>query len=497
MSEMMLRRPLMGTCMLLSLLLSGCASVGPDYEEPEVDVKSAWLDIDKPQISGDVPEEPKWWSNSFNDPDLDRLIEMALADNLTVRSAGLRVLQSQQQLAIAIGSQYPQQQQATGSASRQKASGTTFNNYSLGFNLAWEVDFWGRFRRQVESASAGLDASVADYDGVVLSLVSQVAQNYILIRTFQERIKSNRENIDLQEQALTITQVKFDAGAVSELDVDQAESLLYNTKATVYSLETSLQQLKNSLAILLGKPPHDLNYLFTDGVEIPTAPANVALGMPQDLLRRRPDVRSAERGLAAQSAQIGFAVSELYPHFTIGGSIGTSAFSTSEMFNKESTTWSLFGLFEWDVFNYGRLKSNVRLQDARFQQLLVDYQNTVLVAQGDVENTIVAYLNSHEQLEAYRIAAAASQRSVDVATIQYQEGSITFNTLITTLAANTQQQDLLSATQGSVATSLVQVYKALGGGWEIRNGQDPVDLLPDAMKAEMRERTGAWKGVLN
>ena len=494
---MMFSRPLAGTCILLSLLLGGCASVGPDYQEPEVDVESAWLDIEEPQVSGDIPEDPQWWSSSFHDPDLDRLIETALAQNLTVRSAGLRVLQSQQQLAIAIGSQYPQQQQATGSASRQKESGTTFNNYSLGFNLAWEVDFWGRFSRQVESASALLDASVADYDGVVLFLVSQVAQNYILIRTFQERIKVNRENTRLQQEALTITRVKLDAGAVSELDVDQAESLLYNTKAVVFSLETSLQQLKNSLAILLGKPPHDLNYLFTAGVEIPTAPANIALGMPQDLLRRRPDVRSAERGLAAQSAQIGFAVTDLYPHFTIGGSIGTSALSTGDLFETDSNTFSLFGMFEWDLFNYGRLKSNVRLQDARFQQLLVDYQNTVLVAQGDVENTIVAYLNSHGQLKAYRMAAAASQRSVDVATIQYQEGSITFNTLISTLATNTQQQDLLSSTQGSVATSLVQVYKALGGGWEIRNGQNPVDLLPEPMKAEMRERTGAWEGVLD
>ena len=494
---MMFSRPLAGTCILLSLLLGGCASLGPDYQEPEADVESAWLDIEEPQISGDVPEDPKWWSSSFHDPDLDRLIETALAQNLSVRSAGLRVLQSQQQLAIAIGNQYPQQQQATGSASRQKQSGTTFNNYSLGFNLAWEVDFWGRFSRQVESASALLDASVADYDGVVLSLVSQVAQNYILVRTFQERIKVNRENTRLQQEALTITRVKLEAGAVSELDVDQAESLLYNTRATVFSLETSLQQLKNSLAILLGKPPHDLNYLFTAGVEIPTAPAIIALGMPQDLLRRRPDVRSAERGLAAQSAQIGFAVTDLYPHFTIGGSIGTSALSTGDLFESDSNTFSLFGMFEWDLFNYGRLKSNVRLQDARFQQLLVDYQNTVLVAQGDVENTIVAYLNSHEQLEAYRMAAAASQRSVDVATIQYQEGSITFNTLISTLAANTQQQDLLSATQGNVATSLVQVYKALGGGWEIRNGQDPVDLLPELMKEEMLERTGAWEGVLD
>jgi outer membrane protein TolC len=241
--------------------------------------------------------------------------------------------------------------------------------------------------------------------------------------------------------------VKFDAGAVSELDVDQAESLLYNTKATVYSLETSLQQLKNSLAILLGKPPHDLNYLFTDGVEIPTAPANVALGMPQDLLRRRPDVRSAERGLAAQSAQIGFAVSELYPHFTIGGSIGTSAFSTSEMFNKDSTTWSLFGLFEWDVFNYGRLKSNVRLQDARFQQLLVDYGS--FPALGRCRDHSVPGRLDH-----------------------------------------VQHPDHHAGSQYPAAGS------AVGNPGE-RGHQPGAGLQGAAMKAEMRERTGAWKGVLN
>jgi NodT family efflux transporter outer membrane factor (OMF) lipoprotein len=442
-------------CILLSLLLSGCIKLGPDYQAPEVDVEPAWLDIAEPQITGDVEDDPQWWTNAFHDPELDRLIEMALEQNLTVRSAGLRVLQSQQQLAIAIGSQFPQQQQATGSASRQKQSAAIFENYSLGLNLAWEVDFWGRFRRQVESASAELDASVADYDGAVLTLVSRVAQNYILVRTFQERIEVTRENIRLQEESLRIAQAKFDAGAVSELDVDQAETLLYNTKATVSSLETSLQQFKNALAILLGRPPHDLNDLFTAGVDIPAAPPEVALGMPQDLLRRRPDVRGAERRLAAQSAQIGVAVTDLYPHFTIGGSVGTSALSTGDLFKDDSETWSLFGLFEWDLFNYGRLQSNVRLQDARFQQLLVDYQNTVLVAQGDVENAIVAYLKSHQQLNAYRIAAAASQRSVEVATIQYQEGAIDFNTLITTLASNTQQQDLLKVTQGSVSANLV------------------------------------------
>ena len=482
--------------LFLAILISGCSVLGPNYTRPEAAVESNWLEIEDPLITSEPPADPKWWKTAFQDPDLDQIVETSLQQNLTLRSAGLRVLQSQQQLAIAIGNQFPQQQQASGSASRQKSGGLTFDNYSLGFNLGWEADFWGRFRRQVESASAELDASVAGYDGALVSMVSQVAQNYILIRTYQNRLEVARENIKLQEESLRIARAKFDAGEVSELDVDQAESLLNNTKATVSSLEVSLQQFKNSLAILLGKPPHDFNSLLGEKSGIPAVPADIALGMPQDFIRRRPDIRTAERQLAAQSAQIGFAVTELYPHFSIGGSIGTSAINTGDLFDNESETWSLFGMFEWNIFNYGRLKSNVRLQDALFQQLLVDYRNTVLQAQGDVENAIVAYLKSHEQLASYKLAADASQRAVDVATIQYQEGAVDFNTLINTLSANVQQQDLLSSTRGSVATNLVQVYKALGGGWEIRENKDPVDLLPAAMKEEMRERTKVWDGVL-
>jgi NodT family efflux transporter outer membrane factor (OMF) lipoprotein len=483
-------------CLVLTLLIGGCMSLGPDYQRPETTVETDWLETGDSRVTSETATDPKWWESAFQDPELDKLVEAALQQNLTLRSAGLRVLQSQQQLAIAVGNQYPQQQQATGSASRQKDSDVIFNNYNLGLNLGWEVDFWGRFSRQVESASADLDASVANYDGALVSMVSQAANNYILIRTYQERIEVARINIKLQAESLRIAQAKFDAGAVSELDVDQAESLLNNTKATISTLEVSLQQFKNALAILLGNPPQEFNGLLSEKGTIPAAPADVALGMPQDLVRRRPDVRAAERQLAAQSAQIGFAVTELYPHLTIGGGIGTSAMESGDLFESSSETWSLFGAFEWNIFNYGRLQSNVRLQDARFQQLLVDYNNTVLQAQGETENAIVAYLKSHEQFKSYALAAAASQRAVDVATIQYQEGAIDFNTLITTLNANQQQQDLLKATQGSVATNLVQVYKALGGGWEIREDRDPVDLLPASMKDEMKERTNAWNGVL-
>jgi NodT family efflux transporter outer membrane factor (OMF) lipoprotein len=476
-------------------MLSSCSALGPDYTQPSVPLGGNWLEIDAPALTNESAA-PQWWHSAFLDPDLDRLIEEALQENLTVRSAGLRVLQAQQQLAIAIGNQYPQQQQVTGSASRQKESGITFSNYNVGFNVSWEVDFWGRFKRQVESASAELDASVANYDGAVVTLISQIAENYILFRTFTDRLKVANYNIKLQESSLNIARVKFNAGEVSKLDVDQAESLLNNTKATVYSLEISLQQAKNALAVLLGKPPQDFNYLFDKQKGIPDVNPTIALGIPQDLIRQRPDIRFSERQLAAQSARIGFAESELYPHFAIGGSIGTSAFNTNDLFKNDSQVWSLAGIFEWNIFNYGRLKSNVRLQDALFQQLLVDYMDVVLQAQGDVENSIIAYLKTHQQLVSYQLAAEASQRAVDASEIQYLQGEIPFNTLLTTLGTNVQQQDLVAATRGNTSINLVQIYRALGGGWQIRQDRDPVELLPVEIKEEMRKRTGAWNGIL-
>ena len=489
----------LGLSLLSTLIVSGCVQLGPDYEKPDTPVEDNWLEVDAQYISTESPAGPRWWETAFNDPELNWLVYKALQQNLSLRSAGLRVLQSQQQLAIAIGSQYPQQQSIDGAASRQKSAGalgTTFNEYNLGFNLSWEADFWGRFSRQVESASAQLDASVANYDGAMVSLVSQVAQNYLLIRTFQERVEVANQNIEVQQESLRITLAKHNAGEVSELDSDQAESQVQNTIATRISLEVSLQQLKISLAVLLGEPPQAFRFLLDERRNIPAVQENIALGMPQDIIRRRPDIRVAERQLAAQSAQIGFAITELYPHFSIGGSVGTSAQESNNLFEGDSETWSLSGGFNWNIFNYGRLRSNVRLQDARFQQLLTDYRNTVLQAQGDAENAIVAYLKSHEQLAAYKAAATASQRAVNVATVQYQSGLIQFNTLLTTLNTHARQQDLYASTQGSVNTNLVQVYLALGGGWEIRGDRNPVELLPATMKEEMIERTEDWKGVL-
>jgi len=480
------------------LFATGCTVVGPKYKKPTADVNSAWEEIETPSLDTDPPLDPEWWKEGFTDPVLDRLVEIAIEQNLDLRTAALRVLQARQQLSIAIGGRYPQSQSATGDAQNNTTNDGSTQQYSLGLNLAWEVDFWGKYRLAVQSAAAQLDASVADYDGAMISLLAEVAQSYLQIRTLQQRIDVAKFNLSLQEESLRITTAKFDAGDVSSLDVDQSQSLLYNTRAQLISFEQSQRQTTNSLAILLGRPPQDLSDLLGDGRAIPSVPPEIAVGMPQELIRRRPDIRAAERQLAAQGAQIGIAVSELYPQFTIGGSIGMSSQDgLGNLVNSDGFGLNLFGSFQWNIFNYGRLKGNIRLQDALFQELLVGYRSTVLQAQGEVENAIVAYLKSQEQLAAYDLAASAAQRAVDVSTIEYESGSVTYNTVINTLNSLRQQQDLLASTQGAVATNLVQVYKSLGGGWEVRGDQAPDALLPEATKDEMRERVPkAWKKVL-
>jgi NodT family efflux transporter outer membrane factor (OMF) lipoprotein len=488
-------KPVLALC--LAVFLTGCTVVGPKYVQPTADLQPSWSEIETASLKSDPPVDPRWWKTSFNDPVLDGLVESAIAENLSVRSAGLRVLQARQQLAIAMGNRYPQTQQLTGEAQSNTTDIGTTEQYNLGFNVSWEVDFWGRFKLAVQSAAAQFDASVADYDSVMLTLLADVARSYLIIRTDQQRLQVAETNVELQEESLRITTAKFDAGATSGLDLEQATTLLYNTRASMSSVQQSMQQTKNSLAFLLGRPPQDLGDLLDESRPIPTVPLDIAIGMPQELIRRRPDIRTAERQLAAQSAQIGIAAAELFPQFTIGGNIGMSSQNgLSDLVNSNGFGLNFFGMFKWNIFNYGRIKSNVRFQDALFQQLLVDYRNTVLQAQVDVENAIVAYLRSQQQLAEYNAAAESAQRAVTVSTAQYEDGLVNFNTVITTLNSLRQQQDLLATTQGAVATNLVQVYKSLGGGWEVREGQAPDEMLPEATKDEMRDRTKAWEKVL-
>jgi NodT family efflux transporter outer membrane factor (OMF) lipoprotein len=419
-------------------------------------------------------------------------------------------------LGIATGSKYPQVQQVNGNVTRVEVSDNdantaladrSFDSAEATFDLVWEIDFWGRFRRAIESAQAQLDASVADYDDVMVALAAEVARSYILIRTFEERIALADQNVVIQERALRIADVKFRNGAVTELDVQQAKAVLNNTEATIPSLETGLRQVTNALAVLLGLTPRDLSDLLQGSAPIPVAPFEVSTGVPAELLRRRPDVRRAERFLAAQSAQIGVSITDLYPRFSLVGSVGFRTSDSSEtsftrdsdlgdLFDSDSHTGFLGPFFSWNIFNYGRIKNNIRVQDARFQQLLINYQNTVLTALAETENAIVAYLKSHDQAKFLGESVKAAQRSVQLALVQYREGTTDFDRVLSTLTLQVTQQDAFIATNGSTATNLVGMYKALGGGWQVRGDRKVEDYVPEEDKQQLRARTKYWRKVL-
>ncbi len=494
--------------LVLVMALAACTTLGPDYVEPEVEVELDWLESQDATLSTNKPTDPEWWKTAFNDPTLNQLMETALSENLTLRSAGLRVLQAQENLRITTGSQFPTQTLSggigrEGLAKNQTSAGVDRNFFSdeLGFGMVWEADVWGRFRRLVESASAELDASVASYDGVLLTLLAQVSQTYLNIRTLEERERYLQDNIEVQQQSLVIAEDRYQGGLVTELDPDQARSLLYNTQASLGDLQISMVQLRNNLSLLLGQPPGEVINLLGTPSDVPDPSVAVALGMPQDLIRRRPDIRQAERQLAAQSAQVGFAITDLYPAFSLGGSIEFASTDgddndLSDIFTSNARSWNYGVGFTWNIWNYGRIKGNIRLQDALFQQLMVDYQNTVLNAQAEIESAIIAYLVSQQQLGWYVKAARAAKNTVVISKVQYDDGLVDFNTVVTNLQVLREQQDLLASTRGAVAINLVDVYRALGGGWQIREGKTVDQLIPEPTKTLMRERTKYWDGVL-
>jgi len=303
----------------LVLLASGCAMVGPDYVKPPAPEPKEWIEKEDPQIKSEPTDFGKWWT-LFNDPVLDGLIETAYKQNLPLRIAGIRILQARAVLGIATGTLYPQQQAGSGSYTRNSISTNdanippgvdgSFGNYNLGFDATWELDFWGRFRRAVESSLRNLEATVADYDDTLVAVTAEVARTYVVIRTLEERLVVARENVKIQERSVQIARVRFEGGDVSELDVTQATSLLKETEALIPRLEAQLRQTKNALAILLGILPGDIQAMLSGPALIPPVPAEVAVGMPAELLRRRPDIRSAERQMASQSARIGVAKSD-------------------------------------------------------------------------------------------------------------------------------------------------------------------------------------------
>jgi len=493
--------------LLLSIFLaSGCVKVGPEFSRPPVTVSPSWQDAGDPRVKTGPVEYKNWWQ-AFNDPGLNRLIDRAYRENLSLRIAGVRVLEARAQLGIAIGGLFPQTQQASGFLQYNRISENsplagafsrfTYSQDQVGINASWELDFWGRFRRTIESADAAWQATVADYDNALVSLTADVATSYILIRTLEKRLIIARENVKTQEESLKIAEARLRYGTASELDVEQARTVLNNTLASIPALETQLRQANHALCLLLGLPPSDLADLLAGSWGIPVSPPQVVVGIPNDLLRRRPDIRSAEYQATAQSAQIGVAKADLYPAFSLAGMFGFSSSDVGrsnllDIFKWESRTYQIGPAFQWNLFNYGRITNNVRLQDARFQELLFTYQNAVLKAQQEVEDSLVAFLRAQDRAAFLSRSTTAARNALDIAVLQYREGIKDFTIVLVAQQALLHEQDNLAAALGSISSNLVGVYRALGGGWEVREGKD---LVAPEVREAMEKRTN-WGHLL-
>jgi NodT family efflux transporter outer membrane factor (OMF) lipoprotein len=457
--------------------------VGPNYGRPPAPVADDWIEAGDQRVRRDGENDhlADWWKE-LNDPTLDRLIQQAYQDNLTLREAGFRILAARAQLTYAIGNFFPQLQTADGAYTRFGIGDTFFDQWNFGFNLAWELDFWGRFRRAIRSAEATLDASVEDYDAVLVTLLGDVASNYVRYRTTEERIRLLENVVAVQEDVLQFITRQLDAGAAGVTDLDRAQSTsdLAQSRAQLDDLQIQLQQSQNLLCILLGMPVVDLSSILDAGdkSKIPVTPDYVVVGIPADLLRRRPDVRQLERQAAAQAELIGIAEADLYPAFSIGGTLGWQAAKLSDLFKSQSLNSNVGGSFQWNILNYGRILSDIRFQEAQFQALVTAYQNQVLQAGLEVENGIVTFLKSQERARNLEESVDNAALALEVVIEQYEAGLDTseFNRYAVIQQTLIQQQDLWAQARGQIVLGLIDVYRALGGGWQIR--LEPTGPLP-------------------
>jgi len=486
-----------------ALGLAACTTLGPDYQEPQVD----WLQDWQSSVYGqaDTGAEAgeadfRFWWQQFNDPVLNQLIELARKENPSLRIAGLRILESRAQLGIAGSALYPQLQQGTGAVTyvnNRYHGGTvpddrqSFVGYQAGFNIGWELDFWGRFKRGIESADAAFFASIADQQDVQVLLNAQVADLYFAYRTTQLRIAIARENAAIQKRSFEITNKIFKSGNGSELDVQQARTQYLATLATIPNLELTLNQTRNALSALLGRAPGDLPELAGRIEKLPDIGSADIPAMPASLLLRRPDIRSAASTIAAQSAQIGIAEADFYPAISLLGSISWSG-STLDG-SPDLGSLGVGPAFQWNLFDHGRIENNVRLQDARLQQLIESYQDTVLQAAREIDDAAISVVKTAEQQVLLDQAVQASERALDIANRRFREGYSDFQRVLDSQRSKFGQAENALVNHGSHISSVISLYKALGGGWQAT----PVEqLVPEDTRDQMQERTD-WGDLLS
>jgi outer membrane protein, multidrug efflux system len=460
-------------------LLAGCA-VGPNYHQPNVSTPSSWA---SPLADGETNSPANlaaWWKN-FNDTNLDSLMAMAVQSNLTLRIAEAHVREARAERGVVAGGLWPSLGASAG-YTRNRYGAHSFpplaefgvplyyNLYNAGFDAVWELDIFGGTRRAVEAANAEIGAAEYNQRDVLVSLLAEVARNYIEARGYQQRLAITRDNLRVQQEILDLTTNRFQNGLGSDLDVQQATAVLTATEAQVPSLETGFQQSVYSLAVLLARPSKTLLDEMSAEKPIPVTPPAVPVGLPSDLLQRRPDVQRAERELAAATARIGVAKADLFPQFSLTGIAGLESVSAGNWFDYASRYWSAGPTVQWEIFEAGSIRANIRVQNARQEQALDSYQQTVLVALEDAENALTAYAREQVRRESLSQSARANEQALELSTQLYKSGLADFLHVLDSEHSLDTAQDALVQSDRTVSLDLVQLYKALGGGWQTAGG---------------------------
>jgi outer membrane protein, multidrug efflux system len=460
--------------LVITALLASCM-VGPNYRRPEVPVPSTWRQGEQPRVGVGIAPVTAWWQ-TFQDPVLDRLVQRAVTANLDLKVATARVREARAIRGVTAADRVPTIE-AAGTAARVRDSehvlprppGFDFEHgfFLVGVDASWELDFWGRVRRSVEAADAAVDAAEDSRRDVLVILLAEVARNVTEVRGAQQRLVIARQNIQTQQESVELTRVRFEAGLGTEVDVAQARTLLATTQAQVPILEAVRDTAIHRLGVLIGESPGTLVDELRQADRIPTGPPSVPVGLPSELLRRRADVRRAERDLAATTARIGVATADLFPRFTLTGTLGLAATDAADVFTEASRFWSIGPQLVWPLFAGGRIRANIRVEEARQEAALAHYELAVLAALEDTETALVRYGQEQARHEALARAVDASLLAVRLSQELYTRGLQDFLTVLDSQRALYSTEDQLVQSEQAVTANLIALYKALGGGWEV------------------------------
>ncbi|MFW6105810.1 MAG: efflux transporter outer membrane subunit [Desulfovermiculus sp.] len=465
--------------LFLFLFISGCAAVGPDYTEPDLDLPQEWNQAENQGMLPDQAIVRQWWL-VFEDPVLTTLIEQAAEQNLDLQIAVARLDEARARLRMTAGDYLPTLD-AQGSVTRQESrpsaldpGGTTDTYYAAGMEAGWELDLFGRIRRSVQASTADYQASREERTDVMISMYSQLASTYVDIRTLQTRLRTAQANIQSQEEILSLTKSRYKHGLATGLDVAQAEMVLANTRAAIPPLRIELQQSMNAMDVLLGSQPGTARQFLDGQGSIPLPPESVGSGVPADILRQRPDIRKAERELAAQTARIGMAEALLYPRLSLNGSFNYTAADLDDIFTSAARTFLFGPTLSWNVFNAGKTRARIEMEEARAEQALLAYRLTVLQALSEVESAMTGYREQKKRLDSLHNAVLASRKSLHMAEKLYKDGLADFQNVLDAQRSLYSAEDQMDTAKGNAALFMVTLYKALGGGWNSKTGSSGV-----------------------